>query len=65
MPIVTHPAIRTTSEAPLVAKQNRLARVADAHGQPRTRMYLEAVTDPKTGLVDPVREEQLLRIMAL
>jgi len=31
----------------------------------RTRMYLDAVTDPATGGIDPDLEQRVLRMMAL
>jgi hypothetical protein len=31
----------------------------------RARMYLEAVTDPATGRIDPVLEHRVARMMAL
>ena len=64
MPIVTHRVVPTHSGAP-VGRKPRLTRLVHANAEGRTRMYLEAVTDPATGLVDPLREQQLLRIMAL
>jgi hypothetical protein len=31
----------------------------------RTRMYLQAVTDPETGRIDPVLEQRVLHLMTL
>ena len=42
-----------------------LVRVVRAIVEARTRMYLDAVTDPVTGRIDPELERQVLRMMAL
>ena len=40
-------------------------RVVRAIVEARTRMYLDAVSDPATGRIDPELERQVLRMMAL
>jgi hypothetical protein len=40
-------------------------RLVHVIAEARTRMYLAAVTDPATGRIDPVLEQQVLRMMAL
>ncbi len=55
MSLVTHSATP--------AQPNRLVRLIQTIVEARTRMYLEAVTDPTTGRKDPDREKQVLRMM--
>src|SRR5829696_229212 len=43
-------------------KSNRLLRLFNTIVEARTRMYLEAVTDPATGRIDPALERQVLRM---
>ena len=50
---------------PAGRKPSRLVRLVHAIVEARTRMYLAAVTDPATGRIDPVREQQVLRMMAV
>ena len=62
MSFVTH---SSTLSAPAERKPSRLVRLARAVAEARTRMYLAAVTDPATGRIDPVLEQQVLRMKAL
>jgi len=64
MSFTTHPATSTLS-IPTERKPNRLVRLVQAIVEARTRMDLAAVTDPATGWIDPVREQRVLRMIAL
>ena len=64
MSIITHPATSTLS-IPTERQPSRLVRLVHAIVEARTRMYLAAVTDPATGRIDPVREQRVLRMMAV
>ena len=64
MSSVTHP-ITPTLSTPAERTPNLLVRVVRAIVAARTRMYLEAVTNPVTGRIDPELERQVLRMMAL
>jgi hypothetical protein len=64
MSFVTHP-ITPTFSTPAERKPSLLVRVVRAIVEAHTRMYLEAVTDPVTGRIDPELERQVLRMMAL
>ena len=64
MSFVTHP-ITPTLSTPAESNPSLLVRVVRAIVEARTRMYLQAVTDPVTGRIDPALERQVLRIMAL
>ena len=63
MSLVTHPT--DTFVAPAEPKPNFLVRLVRAIVEARTRTYLAAITDPATGRIDPDREHQILRMMAL
>jgi hypothetical protein len=64
MPFVAHsaPSIRFT---PAESKPSLLVRSARTIIQARTRMYLEAITDPTTSRIDPELEQRVLHLMAL
>ena len=64
MPSITHP-ITPTLSTPAARTPSLLVRVVRAIVEARTRMYLEAVTDPVTGRIDLALERQVLRMMAL
>jgi hypothetical protein len=64
MSFTTHPAT-STLPIPTERKPSRLVRLVHAIVAARTRMYLAAVTDPATGRIDPVREQRVLRMIAL
>ena len=64
MSFVTHP-ITPTLSAPAERTPSLLVRVVRAIVEARTRMCLDAVTDPVTGRIDPELERQVLRMMAL
>jgi hypothetical protein len=64
MPSVTHP-ITPTLSTPAESNPSLLVRVVRAIVEARTRVYLEAVTDPVTGRIDPELERRVLRMMAL
>ena len=64
MSFVTHSATSALS-TPAERKPSRLMRLVHVIAEARTRMYLAAVTDPATGRIDPVLEQQVLRMMAL
>ena len=65
MSLIAQSAVPTVSPRPAERKPSRLLRLLNAIVEARTRMYLEAVTDPATGRIDPVLERQVLRMMAL
>ena len=65
MSLIAESAIPTVSPRRAEHKSNRLFRLLNAIVEARTRMYLEAVTDPATGRIDPALERQVLRMMAL
>ena len=52
MPLVTHSTVPAIS-ASSARKPNRFMRMVHAVVEARTRMYLQAVTDPETGRIDP------------
>lgn len=58
-------AVPTVSPRRTECKSNRLFRLLNGIVDARTRMYLEAVTDPATGRIDPALERLVLRMMAL
>ena len=64
MSFTTHPATSMLS-IPTEHKPSRLVRLVHAIVEARTRIYLAAVTDPATGRIDPVREQRVLRMMAV
>ena len=64
MSFATHP-ITPTLSTPAERTPSLLLRVVRAIVEARTRMYLEAVTDPVTGRIDPALERKVLRMMAL
>src|SRR3954467_9955021 len=57
MSYATHP-ITPTLSTPAERKPSPLVRVIRAIVEARTRMYLQAVTDPVTGRIDPELERQ-------
>ena len=63
MSVATHPVATLCALAE--RKPGRLLRLVSAVLEARTRMSLAAVTDPATGQIDPVREQRVLRMMAL
>ena len=64
MSFVTHPI--TPNFSTLAERTpSLLVRAVRAIIEARTRMYLEAVTDPATGRIDPELERQVVRVMAL
>ena len=63
MSFTTHPAT-STLPTPVEREPSRLVHLVHAIVA-RTRMFLTAVTDPATGRIDPVLEQQVLRTMAL
>ena len=65
MSLVTHSAVPAIPNRPALRQPNRFVRLVRAIVEARTRMYLAAVTDPATGRIDPDREQQVLRLMAL
>jgi hypothetical protein len=64
MSFVTHSA-PSTLPAPVDRRPNPLVRLVRAVADAHTRMYLAAVTDPATGQIDPLLEQQVLRMRAL
>jgi len=64
MPLVTHSTVPAIS-ASSARKPNRFMRMVHAVVEARTRMYLQAVTDPETGRIDPVLEQRVLHLMTL
>ena len=64
MSFVTHSA-PSTLFTPAERKPSRFVRLVHAIVEARTRMYLAAVTNPATGRIDPVREQRVLRMMAV
>ena len=65
MSFTTHPA-PSTLPTPVERKPSRLVHLVHTIVAARTRMYRAAVTDPATGrMIDPVREQRVLRMMAL
>ena len=62
---VTQSAVLLGAKQPSARKPSVLVRVIDAFIEGRARMYLEAVTDPATGRIDPVLERRVARMMAL
>ena len=62
MPLVTPSTVPAISGRPS-RKPNRLMRLVHAVVEARTRMYLNAVTDPATGRIDPVLEQRVLHLM--
>ena len=64
MSFTTHPAT-STLPTPVERKPSRLVHLVHTIVAARTRMYRAAVTDPATGRIDPVREQRVLRMMAL
>jgi hypothetical protein len=65
MSLIAESTIPTASPRGAERKSNRLLRLLNTIVEARTRMYLEAVTDPATGRIDPALERQVLRMMAL
>ncbi len=64
MSFVTHP-ITPHFSTPTERTPSLLVRAVRAIIEARTRMYLEAVTNPVTGRIDPELERQVVRRMAL
>ncbi len=62
---ITHSAVPAVSGRRPARKPNLFVRFVHAVVESRTRMYLEAVTDPNTGRVDPQLERHVLRLMTL
>ena len=58
MPFVIHSATSTLF-TPAERKPNPLVRAVRTIVEARTRMYLEAVTDPTTGRIDPDLEQRV------
>ena len=65
MSLVAQSAVPSIVPHPAARKGNRLVRLVQAIAEARTRMYLQAITDPATGRIDPEREQHVLRLMAL
>lgn len=65
MSLVTQSAVPTIPQRSSEPKPSRLVQWVRAVAEARTRMYLEAVTNPATGRIDPALEKQVLRMMAL
>jgi len=65
MSLVTQSAVPTIPQRSSEPKTSRLVQWVRAVAEARTRMYLEAVTNPATGRIDPALEKQVLRMMAL
>lgn len=65
MSLVTDSTVPAISGLAPLRKPNRLTRWVHAIIAARTRMYLEAITDPETGRIDPDREKHILRLMTL
>ncbi len=65
MSLIAESTTSTVSPRETERKSNPLLRLLNAIVEARTRMYLEAVTDPATGRIDPALERQVLRMMAL
>jgi hypothetical protein len=65
MPLVTHSIVPAIAEGSSARKPNRFMRMVHAVVEARTRMYLQAVTDPETGRIDPVLEQRVLHLMTL
>ena len=65
MSLIAESTTPTVSPRGAERKSNRLLRLFNTIVEARTRMYLEAVTDPATGRIDPALERQVLRMMAL
>src|SRR4051812_47145470 len=61
----TQSPVPASPRRPAAPQPNRFMRLVHAILEARTRMYLAAVTDPATGRIDPDREQQVLRLMAL
>ena len=62
---ITQSAVPIAARQPSARKPSLLVRVIRAFIEGRARMYLEAVTDPATGRIDPVLERRVARMMAL
>src|SRR3954467_15328913 len=65
MSLTTQSPVPAIPRRPAAHQPNRFTRLVHAIVEARTRMYLAAVTDPATGRIDPDREQQVLRMMAL
>lgn len=65
MPLIAQSLVPAVAIRPAPRKPGLLARLLHAVAEAHNRTYLQAVTDPATGRIDPALEYQVLRMMAL